>query len=202
ITDCDLLLGVKEVPIDKLLPGKTYLFFSHTIKKQPHNRKMLQEIVQRKIRLIDYECLTDERGERVIAFGRFAGIVGAHNGLMAYALRTGLFHMPRANKFKSLNELFTYYSTVYLPPMKIVLAGGGRVARGAMETFYHLDIKRVTIEAFLNNNFNDAVFVQLDTEDIYFRKDRKQMPVEDFFQHPELYECRFEPYYKAAGIMV
>ncbi|RME33002.1 MAG: alanine dehydrogenase, partial [Deltaproteobacteria bacterium] len=79
LSDRDILLGVKEVPIEQLIPGKTYFFFSHTIKKQPYNRPLLQAILRKRIRLIDYEVLTDESGKRVIAFGYFAGMAGAHN---------------------------------------------------------------------------------------------------------------------------
>jgi alanine dehydrogenase len=202
VDDCAILLGVKEVPVDKLVANKTYLFFSHTIKKQPHNRKLLQEVLKKKIRLIDYECLTDERGERIIAFGRFAGIVGAHNGLMAYGNRTGYFHLPRAFTFRNLNALFAYYKQVTLPPVKIVITGGGRVARGAMEVMFHLNIKRITSEAFLKNTFNEPVFVQLDSDDLYFRKDGRRLPVEDFYQNPQEYICNFKPYYQTADIMI
>jgi saccharopine dehydrogenase (NAD+, L-lysine-forming) len=84
ISDCDLLMGIKEVPKQVLLTGKKYFFFSHTIKKQPHNKGLLKTILEKKIELVDYECLTDPQGNRVIGFGRFAGIVGAYNGMMAY----------------------------------------------------------------------------------------------------------------------
>jgi len=202
VEDCDILLGVKEVPVEKLLEGKTCLFFSHTIKKQPHNKKLLQEILKKKIRLVDYECITDEKGERVIAFGRFAGVVGAHNGLMAYGERTGLFHLPRAYSFKDLNELYAFYKTIKLPPVKIVITGGGRVAKGALEVMQQLNIKKVTADAFANNTFTEAVFVQLDSDELYFRKDGQQLPITDFYQNPKDYECRFQPYYETADVML
>jgi alanine dehydrogenase len=202
VADCDILLGVKEVPYEKLIAGKTYLFFSHTIKKQQHNKKLLQEILKKKIRLVDYECITDNKGERVIAFGRFAGIVGAHNGLMAYGNRTGLFHLPRAFSFKDLSELNAFYKTIKLPPVKIVITGGGRVAKGALEVMQQLNIKQVTAEAFVKDTFNEAVFVQLDSNELYFRKDGQQLPITDFYQHPKDYECRFQPYYETADVML
>ena len=92
---CDLLLGIKEVPISMLLPNKTYLFFSHTIKKQSYNRELLRSILQQKIRLIDYECLRDENGRRVIAFGRWAGIVGGHNAILTWGRRSRLRYSER-----------------------------------------------------------------------------------------------------------
>ena len=97
ISDCDILMGIKEVPKELLIPGKTYLFFSHTIKKQPHNRELLKTILSKNIRLIDYECMVDPQGNRVIGFGRFAGIVGAYNGLMAYGLKYNLYKLKPAH---------------------------------------------------------------------------------------------------------
>ena len=91
VNHCDILLGVKEVKIDNLISGKTYLFFSHTIKKQPYNQLLLKNIIEKKIRLIDYECLTDEQGIRVIAFGRWAGIVGTYNALWTYGNKYGSY---------------------------------------------------------------------------------------------------------------
>src|SRR5690606_30856809 len=73
LDDCDVLFGVKEVPVDDLLPNKTYFFFSHTIKKQPYNKKLLQTCLERNIRLIDHETLVDANGSRLIGFGKYAG---------------------------------------------------------------------------------------------------------------------------------
>ena len=112
LSECDLLLGVKEVPISMLLPNKTYLFFSHTIKKQPYNRELLRSILEQKIRLIDYECLHDESGQRVIAFGRWAGIVGAHNAILTWGRREGEF-----NEFRVQNSEFRIFG--FKSPTKI-----------------------------------------------------------------------------------
>lgn len=202
VDDCDVLIGVKEVPVKNLIPNKTYFFFSHTIKKQPYNRKLLQAVVEKNITLIDYECITDNKGDRVIAFGRFAGIVGAHNGLMACGNRTGLFNFPRAHNFKNLNELYEFYKSVQLPAIKIVVTGGGRVAKGSLEVLEQLKIKRVNKNEFVNNQFSEAVYVQLDSEDLYFRKDKTQAVITEFYKHPEAYECRFQPYYKVADVMI
>ena len=84
LSDRTLLIGVKEVPIDFLIPDKTYFFFSHTFKAQPYNQKLLKAIVDKNITLIDYEVLTNDKGARVIAFGKFAGMVGAHNALWTH----------------------------------------------------------------------------------------------------------------------
>jgi saccharopine dehydrogenase (NAD+, L-lysine forming) len=132
LNDCDVLMGIKEVPIESLIENKTYLFFSHTIKKQPHNRKLLQAILKKNIRLIDYEALKDYQGNRLIAFGRFAGIVGAYNGLWTYGKRYNLFTVRRAFDCFDINDLKLELRKVQLPPIKIILTGAGRVAKGAM----------------------------------------------------------------------
>ena len=146
LSDCDILLGVKEVPVQKLIPDKTYLFFSHTIKKQAYNRHLLQAILEKNIRLIDYETLTDERGDRLIAFGFYAGIVGAHNGIWAYGRRTGLFDLPRMCETHDYAAVKEAYKHIKWPPMRIVLTGGGRVASGAVRNLHDMGIQPVSLK--------------------------------------------------------
>jgi len=90
LSDCDLIMGVKEVPVDALIPNKKFMFFSHTIKKQSYNKKLLQQILDKKIQLIDYEVLKNKVGKRLIGFGRYAGIVGCYNGFRAFGLKNNL----------------------------------------------------------------------------------------------------------------
>ena len=149
ISDCDILMGIKEVPIDNLIANKTYLFFSHTIKKQPYNRRLLQAALQKKIRLIDYEALKDTQGNRLVAFGRFAGIVGAYNGLFTYGKRYNLFSLRRAFECFDINDLKLELRKVKLPPVKIILTGAGRVGKGAMETLDTAGIRKVSPGDFL-----------------------------------------------------
>jgi alanine dehydrogenase len=106
LSNCDILLGVKEVDKRTFMPNKTYLFFAHVGKKQPYNREMFREIVDRKIRLIDYEYITEDSGARVVAFGRWAGIVGAYNGLRARGIRTNRFRLKPAYQCKDLEEMW------------------------------------------------------------------------------------------------
>lgn len=203
LAQCDVLLGVKEVPIEKLIPHKTYFFFSHTIKKQPYNRLLLQKILEKKITLIDYECITDVKGIRMIAFGRFAGIVGAHNTLVAYGKKTRQFNFPSAHSFSHLEALYSFHKKQKLPPLKIIVTGGGRVAKGVLETLKNLNVKSVSPEKFLNQKYDQPVFSQLDSQDLYFRKDGTTgMPTSDFYAHPHLYFCHFKPYYSKADIMI
>ena len=167
---CDLLLGVKEVPISTLLPNKTYLFFSHTIKKQPYNRELLRSILQHKIRLIDYECLRDSSGQRVIAFGRWAGIVGGHNAILTWGLREGKFNLKPMYQCNDWAEAQTYYRNLPLSQIKLVVTGEGRVAHGATEVLDLMKIKRVLPQAFLAKNFSEPVYTQLTVKDMYRRK--------------------------------
>ena len=105
LDDCNLLLGIKEVPVDMLLEDKRYMFFSHTKKLQPANKKLFKSLLKKNNTLIDYECLEHADGTRIIGFGFFAGIVGAHNGMMAYGNRTGTFKLQRVGSVNSFQKL-------------------------------------------------------------------------------------------------
>jgi len=189
--DCDLLMGVKEVPVPFLIPEKKYFFFSHTIKKQRHNRPLLQEVLKRKITLMDYECLTDPAGNRVIGFGRFAGIVGAYNGIMGYGMKYGMFDLKPAHKCKDKEELNEQLLKIKLPNIKIVVTGGGRVANGACETLGLLNIRKVTPYEFLNYSFREPVYVQLHSHDFHEAKDHSIFSQYDFYNHPENFISTF-----------
>lgn len=202
MSQCDVLMGIKEVPVDQLIEGKTYMFFSHTIKKQAHNRNLLREILRKKITLIDYETLVWENGSRILGFGRFAGIVGTHNGFITYGKKFGLYNLKPAHECKNYLELKAQYKAVQLPAIKICLAGDGRVAHGALELLQHLNIREVTKKEYLNNTFDEPVFVHLRIDDLYFRKDGSAWDKSDFYHSPELYECHFGPYYRATDMMM
>lgn len=191
LSDCDILMGVKEVPKADLIPGKKYFFFSHTIKKQPHNRELLKALLAKKIQMIDYECLVDKNENRIIGFGRFAGIVGAYNGIMAYGLKYNLFDLKPAQLCHDKKELFKELEKVRLPNIKIVITGGGRVANGACETMGALDLRKVTPYEFLNYTFREPVYVQLHSEDYYVAKDGSAFSSWDFHHHPAGYRCKF-----------
>ncbi len=201
-SDADVLLGIKEVPINDLVPQKTYFFFSHTIKKQPYNRNLLIALLNKKIRMIDYETLVDTTGQRVIAFGRYAGIVGAYNGLLAYGKRFGLYTLKPAHSCFDLDAMNAELAHVKLPPIKLVLTGGGRVAKGAVETLEHANIRRVSPQEFLAQTFDEAVYTQLDSPQYNRRKDGEPFEYAHFFANPQAYEGTFAPYWKAADLMI
>lgn len=202
LSDCDILLGIKEVPIDQLIPGKTYLFFSHTKKKQPHNRGLLRAILDRNIRLIDYECLEHDDGQRIIGFGFFAGVVGAHNGMMAYGNRTGLYKLERVYKQRSFRELIHNYFGVRLPNVKIAVTGSGRVAHGILEIMNLMGIHEVEPEDYLKRRFSYPVYTQLKGADLYRHKQTGTYSREDFHDHPSNYDCRFLPYAEQTDILL
>ena len=202
VSDCDILLGIKEVPIDQLLPGKTYMFFSHVKKKQPQNQQMLQAIIDKKITLIDYECLEHEDGQRIIGFGFFAGVVGAHNGMMAYGNRTCLYKLDRVYKQRSFRELIHTYFGMRLPNVKIAVTGSGRVAHGILEIMNLMGIHEVEPDDYLVRRFAYPVYTQLKGADLYQRKDGSRYKRLEFHEHPELYQCQFLPYAEQTDILL
>lgn len=202
VDDCDIILGVKEVPINKLVPSKTHFFFSHTIKKQDYNRDLLKAILDKKITLIDWETLTNENGNRIIAFGRWAGIVGAYNGLWTYGKRYNLFNLRRANECFDYEDLKKEFEKISLPNIKIALTGGGRVTKGAMEVLLGAGISQVTPHDFLHERFDEAVFTQLNSRDYNKPKDGGEFHRNEFYSNPELYDGDFLKYAKVTDILI
>ncbi len=202
VSDCDILIGVKEVHVPALIPGKTYLFFSHTAKKQPYNRKLLQEIIKKKITLVDYEYLTDRNHMRLVAFGSWAGIVGAYNGLRAWGQRLGTYRLKPAHECFDHKEMTEQLKHVKLPAIKILVTGGGRVAGGAMETLAHLNLKEVAPYEFLNRDFAEAVICRIDPDHYVKHKDGKKFDLQHFFDHPAEYESTFLPFTKVTDFYI
>lgn len=202
VSDCNVLMGVKEVPIDKLIPEKTYFFFSHTIKEQPYNRNLLKAILDKKIRLIDYETLTNKNGQRIVAFGRYAGIVGAYNGILTYGKRYNLFELRPAHTCFDLEDLKTEFKKVNLPNIKIALTGGGRVARGAMEVLNGMKIRRVSPFEYLNKYFDEPIYTQLNSRDYNKSKDGAEFSRNQFYETPENFESDFLKYAHASDMLI
>lgn len=194
LEDCSLLLGIKEAPPERILPGKTYLMFSHTCKKQPHNQKLLQAIIANGSTLIDYECLRHEDGQRIIGFGFFAGVVGAHNGIMAYGNRTGLFTLQRVYQQRDFQSLIHTYFGLKLPNVKIAVTGSGRVAHGILEIMNLMGVIEVEKEEYLSREFQYPVYVQLKGADLYRHKKDKNYHRNHFHTFPQEYECLFPAY--------
>lgn len=202
LSDCDLLLGIKEVPIDMLIPGKTYMFFSHTKKLQPYNQKLIQAIAEKEITLIDYECLEHEDGTRIIGFGFFAGIVGAHNGMMAFGNRTGAYHLDRVSVSNNFNKLIHTYFGLKLPSVKIAVTGSGRVAHGLLEIMNLMQIHEVEPDEYLQREFVYPVYVHLKGSNLYRHMQAGTYNRKDFHENPSRYECLFPKYLSCTDILL
>jgi len=202
MSDVDVLFGVKEVPIEQLIPNKTYFFFSHTIKKQAKNKGLLQAILAKSIRLIDYELLKNPAGERVVAFGRWAGIVGAYTAFWTYGKKTGLFEISRAMALKDLEGLKGELKQVVLPPIKIIVTGRGRVGKGVLEILEILKIKEVSSQEFLFQQFDEPVFVVVSSSDYLRRKSDGGFDKTHFYAYPEDYESHFLPFAEVGELLI
>ncbi|HEY2348631.1 MAG TPA: NAD(P)-dependent oxidoreductase [Puia sp.] len=202
LSECDYLFGIKEVSVEDLLPGKKYLFFSHTRKMQPYNRALFRAILDKKISLIDYECMEHEDGQRILGFGFFAGIVGAHNGIMAYGNRTRQYILPRVYRQPSFRQLIHGYFGIKLPNIKVVITGSGRVAHGLLEVMNLLGIIEVEPDEYLSRNFSYPVFTQLKGSSLYRNKRSHTYNREDFHNHPDDYECLFKSFTEHSDILM
>jgi len=203
VSECDVLMGVKEVKMEYLIPNKTYFFFSHTIKEQPYNRELLLDIMKKNIQLIDYETLTSPRGGRLLGFGRYAGIVGAYNTFLAYGKKYNVYNLKAAHDCEDYNELKKELSKVKLPAnYKIILTGDGRVGHGAKEIINELKIKNVCPTEFLGNDFNEAVYTQLSVKEYNERIDGKDFEKRDFYTKPNEFKSVFCKYAKVADMYI
>ncbi len=202
VTDCDVMIGVKEVPKKNLIPNKKYFFFSHTIKKQPYNRDLLKEILDKNIELYDHETIVKQNGARLIGFGRYAGLVGAYNGFRALGLRERLFTLPKVETLADLNAVKSELDKIKLPNIKILLTGTGKVAQGAKEILDHLKIKKVSDALFLTSQFTEPVYVMADVMEYAKRKDGKVGDRLAFYKDSSDYESNFMPYAKETDVFI
>ena len=203
ISDCDVFFGVKEIPVDYLIPNKKYFFFSHTIKKQMHNRKLLKAILDKNIELYDHETIVDATNRRLIGFGRYAGIVGAYNGFRAFGIKYDLFNLPKAETLQTKEDLIVRLKRQTLPNIKIVLTGHGKVGMGAKEILDGMKLKQVSPEDFLNKIYTQAVYTQIDVLDYNKRLDGKAADSNsDFYKNPQDYTSNFERFTKVADVFM
>ena len=202
LSDCEVLFGVKEVPVEALIPNKKYFFFSHTIKKQPYNQKLLQAVLEKNIELYDHETIVDAANKRLIGFGRYAGIVGAYNAIRAFGIKFELFKMPKASALKGRDALVQQVKRQIIPPIKIVVTGTGKVGSGVKEMLLAMKIKEVSVENFLTKNFTQPVFTQIDVLEYNKRMDGQKFDTKDFYKNPSEYESDFERFTKVADIYI
>lgn len=202
VSEADVMLGVKEVPIENLIPNKTYFFFSHTIKEQPYNRDLLRAILKQNIALVDHETIVDEFYRRLIGFGYYAGVVGAYNGIRMLGQRDGLFDLPKMETLSDLKAAHDELDKITLPNLKIILTGNGKVTKGAKEILDHLKIEHVTVDAFLNTEFDTPVYCLIGVEDYNQRKDGLPFDQAHFYANPAAYESNFMRFAKVGDMFV
>src|SRR5690554_234281 len=202
VSDCDVLLGVKEVPVENLIPNKKYFYFSHTIKKQLYNRKLLQAMLEKNIEMYDHETIVKKSGARLIGFGFYAGLVGAYNGFRALGLRDGLFQLPKVETLTDLDEVKAELDKITLPNIKIALTGTGKVALGAKEILDHLKIKEVSDALYLTSKFTELVYCMMNVMEYNKRKDGKVGTKQEFYKNPSGYESNFMPYAKETDFFI
>ena len=199
LSECDILIGVKEVPIEKLIVNKKYFFFSHTIKKQPYNKKLLQEILKKNIELYDHETIVDKSNNRLIGFGYYAGVIGAYNGFRAYGLKKKLFKIPKAIELKDRVEFNQTLKQIKIPNIKILLSGKGRVGSGTKEVLDFLKIKQVSPNDFVDKEFDEAVYTNIDVLD-YNYSNSIENSISNFYNFPEKFESTFSKFSSVADI--
>jgi alanine dehydrogenase len=202
INDCDVLFGIKEVPIDSLISDKSYFFFSHTIKKQPYNRQLLQAILEKKIDLYDHETIVNANNRRLIGFGRYAGIVGAYNTIRGFGIKFGLFKLAKAETLSGKEELINHLKRLVLPPLKFVITGTGKVSGGIKEILDAMKIKEVSVDNYLTKNYAQPVYTQIDVLGYNKRIDGKVLDFKDFYENPSEYVTDFERFAKVSDIVI
>ncbi|MBC2844804.1 NAD(P)-dependent oxidoreductase [Winogradskyella flava] len=202
VSDADVMIGVKEVPIEHLISNKKYFYFSHTIKKQPYNRKLLVAMLKKNIEMYDHETIVREDNMRLIGFGRYAGLVGAYNGFRALGLRDGLFNLPKVETLADLNEVKSKLDKITVPNIKILLTGTGKVAHGAKEILDHLGIKEISDALYLTSKFTEPVYVMADVMEYAKRVDGKVGDKWEFYKDPTGYESNFMPYAKETDYFI
>lgn len=200
ISGCDVLFGVKEVPVDNLIPDKAYFFFSHTIKKQPYNQKLLKAILEKNIDLYDHETIVDDQNRRLIGFGKYAGMVGVYNGIRAFGIKFELFKLPKAETLAGKDALIAHLKRLNLPALKFVVTGTGKVGSGAKEILDAIKVKEITVENYLTKNYAQPVYVQLDVLEYNKRIDGEVIDFRDFIEHPDQYVSDFEKFTKVSDI--
>ncbi|XP_030856176.1 alpha-aminoadipic semialdehyde synthase, mitochondrial [Strongylocentrotus purpuratus] len=213
ISEASLIMGVKQVPIPRLIPSKTYCFFSHTIKAQTENMPMLDQLIERNVRLLDYEKIVDENGKRLVAFGKFAGIAGMINILHGIGLRllalghhTPFIHIAAAHNYRSssmarqaIRDAGYEISLGLMPksvgPMTFVFMGSGNVSQGAKEMIDELPVEYVEPqdlkEVAQHGDTRKIYATVVNRKDHLVRKDGGEFEAAEYDDYPERYKSVF-----------
>ena len=214
LSACNLVLGVKEIEPDLLIPLKSYMFFSHTSKIQPDNsaaaqgtpgmdkKELLKEILKKKITLIDYENIRDDLSRRYLGFGRFAGIVGCYNSLNLYLETLGQQPMPRAHELNSYEKLKDNIGKRDFGNARIIITGDGRVARGSLEFLKFANIQKVLPDEYLQYSNSSAIFCNLPTSVYVSNKDGNVFDLQHFINSPEMYISVLDKYMPSTSMLI
>lgn len=219
VTDSQVVLGVKEMPIGYFQEGKAYIFFSHTIKGQSYNMPLLVNMMNSKITLIDYEKIADDQGRRLIFFGRFAGLAGMINSLWSLGqrlneqgLKTPFLKIKQTHKYNSLEEVKDvirevgeYIRTNGLPeglsPMVVGITGYGNVAKGAQEILDLLPVEEISPAELTDlkdrSDISNKRIYTVVFEEKHLSKpieEGKEFELQEYYDHPERFESQFEQY--------
>jgi len=216
LSDCDFNIGVKEMPKSIFVEGGKYLFFSHTIKAQPYNMAMLQDLIDKKCTLVDYERIVDDNNRRLIFFGQYAGLAGMIDSLWALGQRleaegtkTQFLDIKQANGYKTLAAAKDAISAAGekiksegLPseicPVVFGFAGYGNVSQGAQDILSRLPVTEITPDELLRltaDNNKSVYKVVFKEKDMVAPKDEDaEFELQDYYQHPEKYKPSFEKF--------
>ncbi|CAI5448094.1 unnamed protein product [Caenorhabditis angaria] len=213
LSEASVIMSVKSVPIDQLIPNKTYAFFSHTIKAQQDNMAMLDTILQRNIRLIDYEKIVDDKGKRMVMFGKWAGNAGFIDILHGIGLRllalghhTPFLHMGLAHNYNdshmainALRDIGYEIALGRMPrslgPLIFVFTGSGNVSQGAQELFEHLPHEYVDVATLpkvaKKGALNKVYGCVVTRKDHFVPKNGGPFNKQEFEQYPDRYTSKF-----------
>ena len=209
LNECSIIFGVKEIDPNILINNRTYLFFSHTFKinKQQkniekHKKDLLLSILNKKIKLIDYENIRGKNGTRCLGFGRFAGIVGCYNTLNLLLKVLGKQSLASAYKINDYERLVLNLKNLYFPKTKILVTGDGRVAKGVIELLNLTNIKAVSKKDFLEKKFDQPIFCNLETKDYVTNNSSTNFNLEHFINNPQDYSSSALQYLKETNILI
>jgi alanine dehydrogenase len=213
LRESEIILGVKEIPADCIELDKTYVFFSHVIKRQPRNMPMLRSIAERGCTLIDYECIADEQGRRLVFFGRYAGLAGMIDTFWALGRRLDregidnpFASILKAHEYNTLDDAKRAIARVgeqirqdglpsAIQPFICGFAGYGHVSQGAQEIFDLLPVREIAPDDVPGAapSARECYKVVYREEHLVERVDGGKFELQDYYKHPERYRTRFFP---------
>lgn len=203
ISDCDVLVGIKEAKISSLISGKHYFFFGHIAKMQEYNRPLLQAFLKKGITFSDYEYLVDDENVRLCAFGWWAGVVGVYYTLRGYGLKYKTFELPKPDIHFTLTDLLDNLKTIDLPNVKILVTGKGRVSQGAQYVLKNIGAIEIGEQEYLSKNpVNTLTYSVANVEKLVSRKDNGSFDRKDFAESPQCYKSDFMRWAKYTDILI